>query len=1824
MRLHVRSTIRRTTAFVAAAIILATAAILAVCSCNRKTMADEEAAQWIAAYTPAHIDMDSKIRIETTEALRRQPDLVRLGDNCFEFSPSVKGRAVMSADRRFIDFIPDHSLEQGRRYHCRLRMDCLTGIDSLADFGFSFVVDRREIRLADIRAEVDPDDVSMMTVTGRIEYNVRAGDSLTAGAILVCDSPAAKITLDKQASSRNRRFRISGIRRLEKPSAITISTNPLGGFSRAEAKVDIPALADFSLLSAERVEAAEPFVELRFSAPLSSTQELDGLITIDGLDDLAIERDGCNVRVRYPRNSLTDLTLRVSDLVRNREGRALDSEIEQHFAQEVIPPAIEIPIEGSILPDNRNLRLPFRAVNLAAVDVEVIKIFPGNVMAFLQENDLDSYNELRRFGRLIFHKTVRLDRDRNIDLRQWQNFSIDLEGLFRKERGAVYNIRLSFRRAYSLYDRAEPEKFDEIDGLTAQDRQSWDRSRSWIYREAPDSDWRLYDWHEANDPSKPSYYMDDSRMPERNLVASDLGIIAKQGQDNRFVVAVTNLIAASPAPGISVTAWNYQMQPVGRATTDASGFATIEPANRPFMLTATDGQSTTYLKVRPDYELSTSSFDVSGREVTDGVKGFVYGDRGVWRPGDDIHLTLILEDKQRNLPKNHPVALEFYNPSEQLVLSRTMTESVDGFYHFAIPTDPQAPTGLWEARFKVGNQTFGQKVRVETIKPNRLKVNIDVPEVLQADRRLPIGLDARWLTGPAAVGMQAALDMTLYNDPAPFPGFKTYSFSNPLVSFESSETRLFADRLDSVGAIRKICTIGVNPNTPGMLRANLTAKVTEPGGDASMTSLSLPLSPFGVYVGIDLSAQDYLTDTDLGFPVVVVNQKGQRMKTRELDYKIYRLGSEWWWETSAEYLNRYILSSYADLVADGRVTATNGRASIPFRIDYPDWGKFLLLVRDTKGGHATGGVVRIDWPDWRGRADRDEEGADTRLSFTLDKKSYEAGETANVYLPECGGGRALLSVENGSGVLKRYWIATKAGSETCFKLPVDGSMAPNFYVTATLLRPHRATTGDLPIRLFGIQCASVIDRRTILTPEITMPDELHPGEPFSIRIRERDNRPMTYTVAIVDEGLLDITGFRTPRPWQEMNQREALGVRTWDMYDDVFGAFGSQFRPVLSIGGDEALRKSAGKEKRFNPVVRFLGPFTLPAGSKTHRLTLPNYVGSVRVMVVAAHDGCYGNSDKTVPVTSPLMLLTTLPRQLSCGDEATMPVNLFAMRDDIRDVTVTVETSGPVRISSDASRRVTFDSNGDKLVGFRLACDNSREGTGRVVVTASCGQERMSDTTWIAVSNPMPAVISTTERTLAAGESATLPRFPKGTESVSLQVAAMPAISFGGAMDFFEGYSHLCSEQLSSKGIFMLTGREFLDEKGKSSCEIQLPELIKTLCSRQTSDGGFTYWPGAADSDPWVTSMAGVVLAEADRQGFRIGRGSLENWISFQESAARNYRQSSGTDLDQAFRLYSLALAGKPSKPAMNRLRESKRLSQTAAYCLASAYALAGRSDVATALAERAGRTEYTPSDGLFASDLRDQAIRLESLSLCGLTAEATREATDLAGRFGSGGYVTQETAFATLAFRALGQKTGTGAKSVSLAVGGKSPVSLRNFGGIRVVDIDPAVSSAEITNTGNGSVVISVATTVRPEAKEPFKGRHNNLRLSVVYTDLDGHPVRTENLRQDAEFQARITVVNDDGDIGRMALTYMIPAGWEIWNTRLFGRSAYEDDYYDLRDNRVSFYAPLHAGGKLTYTVRLRAAYAGKYLLPPTVCEDMYNPSSRALTGSSWVSVVK
>lgn len=1772
----------------------------------------------VKAYTGRAITEGGKVRVEFTIPARGTVTGEALPSGTVSFSPKIAGQAVWTSPSG-IEFVPESgSLKSGQTYTCSVNLQKLLGLKdpSMATFSFPVRVAEKLASVEIDRMVIPASDPVSATVEGIITLS-QAADEQTVKALL----PGATVTPASSADKWN--YSIAGIKRDGGDSEYTVKLKDAGGFSAVgQTSITIPGInGDFRAMATNIDESGSPFIDIMFSDPLKTGGLASGEYSISGVGRAWREVSDNIMTIHFDRRTADEIVVNLHDIIRSADGRKIVSGYTARFASDRALPSVEILANGNILPDDKNLILPFRATGLYAVDLSVIKIYESNVLQFLQENSLSGDDGLRRSGRKILSKTIQLDGGPDYSLPH--DYSVDLSGLFRQESGAIYRIRLSFKKEYSIWNGTGKASDMEYLAESGYGDDTWDYPSPWYYENF--YNWEKYEWKDRDNPATDSYYMVESRFPVINLLASNIGLIAKYADSGKLWVNTNDIVSAAPMGGAEISVYNYQLQNIGSGKTSGEGMATIDLSGKPFIVTAKKGGSTAYLKVGEGFQKSLSRFDTGGKRIERGLKGYVYGERGVWRPGDTLHVTLLLGDKEKRVPEGHPATLELYGPEGQFRCKQICPGGTDGFYPFTIPTYQDDPTGLWNAYIKVGGATFHKALRIETVKPNRLKVETSLGgNLLKGGERTPVSVNSRWLTGPAASGLQASVSMTLSGRATSFKGFEGYVFNNPTATFTSSEHSLWSGRLDSDGKASAIVTLPSAGDAPGMLNAIVYSSVMEEGGDESFITEAYRYSPFKAYVGVKAPGDDLETDKDNIFKVAVVSPEGERVAGHRLQYKVFKLNWSWWWENNADELGAYVNGNGSEVWDSGIITSGKQDSEIKVRVDYPEWGRFLVYVKDLDSGHVSGMVSFIDWPAYRGRADRRDPDAITMLSFSTDKKSYEAGETATVYIPAAKNGKALVSLENASGVISRKWVDTSADGDTPFKFKVTGDMAPNFYVHVTLLQPHDNTANDLPIRMYGVQPVLVSDKASRLEPVIDMASTVHPEEEFTVKVSEKSGKPMTYTLAIVDEGLLDITSFKTPDPWNSMYAREALGVSTFDLYDEVIGAFSGKFSPMLGIGGDEDMITGTRRDNRFNAVVKYLGPFTVKKGSQTHKVRLPMYVGSVRVMVVAGNsEGAYGNADKSVAVVSPLMVVPTLPRVISTNEQVTLPVNVFALEEGVKDAKVSVKVEGPLSISGASEASVSFAKPGDEMVRFALKAGG--EGFAKVTVSAQGSGHRTAETINIEVRNPAPYVTARQKVAIERGKSANLSWTASGSDaSVSLEIASFPAIDFTSALKFVRSYPYNCTEQLSTRGIVLTHTMGLVSEEDAEKSKAAIPVVLQDLYARQGADGGFVYWPGMTAADTWVTSMAGIFLVKAKALGFDVSSSVINQWASFQKKAVTNWRKSSSenlSDLDQAFRLYSLAIAGKADAASMNRLKESAELTLQARLMLASAYAVTGKQKVAQELLE--GRNmEFAQYDNdriSYGSSTRDKAMATETMALLGNIPAALDLSAELAEVFGRGWYSTQEMAFAALAMSRLAGAVNNAA--LDCTIDGKAVKSAQP---VYTAALNPAAGKTDVSNSSAGTVYASLITVSRPEG--PVSAAAEGLRLKVSYVDMDGKEVNPASLQQGSEITAVITVTNTSlaRSLGNMALVQLIPSGWEIRNDRLTGASVNSSayTYRDIRDDRNIWYFDLPAGTAKTFKTSLRAAYEGTFVLPSVSCEAMYDPHVYAHTASGSASV--
>lgn len=1811
--------------------------------------------KYISAYTSGAVSVESAIEVRLANPFEKEITVgAELSNNLFSFEPSLKGKTVW-LDKSTIQFVPAAPMEGGAFYKARFKLAEVTKTgQGFEVFPFSFSTIKQSFGVTSEGLKTYPgNDFSLMFFKGYVvTADVIASEELEKVVSVEYNSRSMDLKWVHESEGLRHYFTIDSLKRDEKDAGkLKISWNgkSIGVDNKGSEDFMMPSLNDFRVMEAGVAHDPQLCVEVTFSDPLNKMQNLEGLVTIEDYPDVRFSVDGNRLKI-WPGQEITgQRKVSVRRGVENALGYPLKEDQDFYLVFENMKPEVRLIGKGVIVPQQGQLSMPFEAVSLNAVDLRIIQVYASNVFRFLQDNDFDGGENLKKSGRLIYAGKVELKPDVKEKLYKWNTYKINIADYATLEQGAFYRIELRFRKAYSLYECGDSEETGPA--LTEaeekyefeQEQKEWD-SPGWYsnYYYPPN-----FDWKERDNPCYDSYFYTE-RFVERNIFASSLGITAKEGKGYNLTFVVTNLNTVQPESKVNLKIYDYQGMLMQELSTDGDGLAKVDLKKKPFLLVAQKGAQTGYLRLDDGSALSLSNFDVSGQEVSEGLKGFIYGERGVWRPGDMMYLTFILEDKLKQLPENNPVIFKLTNPLGQVVERKVATSGENGFYHFAVKTADDAVTGNWEVTFQVGGTYFTRRVKVETIKPNRLKIDLKLPEVIDAKASQPFALQSAWLFGMPANSLATTIDLNLVKKNTTFKGYEKFSFDDPASSFFPVQKEFFKGRLDEKGLAQIPSGFGEIESAPGMLKAYFTTRVFEEGGDFSINVQSADVSPYKKYLGIKMPDSEdnwYKTDVDYQPEVVVVDLNGRSSSVKSAEAELYKIDWRWWWESGEDYLARYVNGRYQQPVAKWKLDNIQGRTKLNLRVKYKSWqdnGRYLLRIKDPETGQAAGLTFYMSkWGGWR--SDDMENGA-TILSVRTDKEKYQVGEKIKVTIPSSKKGRALVSVESGEAVKDIFWVETGENA-TSFEVPAKPEMAPNVYIYVSLIQTYGQTENDAPLRLYGIAPVLVEDPATILRPVIKVKDELEPETSYEISVSEENGREMTYTLAVVDEGLTSLTNFKTPDPHQAMYAREALGVKTWDMYDYVAGAYGAQLEKAFAVGGDESLNNDAKKKvNRFKPVVEFAGPFTLKKGErKTHDFKMPNYLGAVRVMVVAGNKGAYGNAEKEVKVKKGLMVLPTLPRVLGPGESFSLPVSVFAMKDNVKDVSVSVQAD-PIFIVEKGNVSLHFSEVGEQMATLQLSI-KEQIGSGKIKVVATSGSERAEAEIEIEIRNPNPPVTVEENGLVEGGKewkaTLTAPGMA-GTNQMWLELSGLPPMNLSKYLEELIHYPHGCIEQTVSAAfpqLFLdkLTG---LDADQKLRVEANIRQALQRLLSFQLPDGGFSYWPGGREVSEWGSIYAGHFMVLTEQKGYTLPIGLKNKWQRYQQNAARKWEPATvrngivyrSSELEQAYRLYTLALSGSPDLGSMNRLRETVS-TPAAKWRLGAAYLLAGQPNALTQLINPLNREveKYTEPGSTFGSDLRDQAMILETLVLWKDTKNAFIVLKEISDQINKLDWLSTQTAAWCFYAASLYVEKNPSSPEMNLKVSlnGKQENIKTSVPVLRLpVPEKSNVTVAELKNNGTQPIFARLVGRGTP-IKGDTIARSNHLAMDVWFTDKSGKPVDCASLTQGDDIVMNVKVAHPGmrENYENLALTAVIPSGWEILNQRLNDVPTGDNvsfQYQDIRDDRVYTYFGLPNAGVKTYKFRLTVAYEGKFYLPAVVCEAMYDNSIYASVPGRWVVVKK
>ncbi len=1256
----------------------------------------EALAKEISFVTNGDVHFDQTIEVIFNNDIISDEEVGSSPSDVFDFSPSLKGKALWKS-KSVLQFVPDEELPMREQFNGVLQLQKLSADfkeKGLEDLKFFLNVLGRDI--ASFNAELklkDRNDPKILVYQGTLTFteatkveDVKAAVSLTGNKSLnlnwnVLDNKSFQFISEEI----NRTERIQDF-------SFKVASKQLMLEEVFEENFELPPLTEMRMVSLKAEEEGKsPRVRIQYSDELDMDQQITGLISVTPKTTFEAKKLGNTVILDGNFKFGQKYQIKMEAGIRSRWGTKTTKVITQEISFSDIQPQLEFASDGVILPSSNQKKVQFYTTNLKRVHLEVKKIYTNKLGRILQSEKLSSSkNRNRGFNDSYTNAVGVVVKSQSIDLNnqanEWMLNELDLSDLFSNYGDGIFLISMRF----TPEDVSVPITSDKLT------------------------------------------YLEEKGQIYKPILLSDIGMTLKSG-NNDHVFFITDLITAQPLSGARVSLLNYDGEEITSAVSNAQGIATFTRSRYFYNATAKKGTQITALK-KDDMQWSTSGFDVGGlREYGNNTRGFIYTERGVYRPGDSVHVGFIARNKDKTFPQNHPVSITVRDPEYNTVFEQTKVKSQDGFYVFAFATDSKAPTGNYNININAGGSYFYQELKIETVVADKLNVNVK-PEkrtLSWTDKSLDYLLDVKYLFGAPASNLQATVDVEVLPALKTFANYGNYTFTRADIDFKSFTKNILKGTLDEKGQLKGNWIIPNLGDVPSMLKVKVNAKITEKGGQPNEGWNVVDLEPYPNYVGVsDPSGYGYFaTGQEVRFPIVLLNTKGEKQIGKSISYKIYRNDKNWWYQydNRRNYQLKYKQDNQTYLEIEGKVTTKENNTFISFNPS--ENGEYLIEVIDSNGH-----IASLFFSAYRYGSVPGGDLNEGTLALKSDKESYQPGDRAKIRLPNPQQGTILMTVEKGNELLSHQWVKPSGTSEELtLELPITQDMMPNVYVTLSVIQPHDQTTNDRPIRTFGILPISVIDPATKIGFDIGVKPSLLPNEAFEIKVNTLNQKQAQFSIAVVDEGLLSLTQFQTPNPWNDFFRKIGLFVDSYDVYSHVISANKGDVFQTFSIGGAEALsyRESQtdpidGKD-RFQPVSMFKGPLmTDERGRATVKFKMPNYNGAVRIMVVGAQGNSYGQADKTVPVKSDLILQPTLPRQLSPGDEITLPVSLFKLNSAIKNATLNIKLDGPLTLIGSESQSVTFGDKEEAYTSFKIRVNQS-VGQAKVTLTGNTGSFKVTE-----------------------------------------------------------------------------------------------------------------------------------------------------------------------------------------------------------------------------------------------------------------------------------------------------------------------------------------------------------------------------------------------------------------------------------------------------------------------------------------------------------------
>ncbi len=1794
-------------------------------SCKSKPKEDvsevefpEEVAKYVNYVSSGNIFPNDIIQVEFTDnQVSEEAVGQELENTLIDISPSIKGKMVWQ-NMRTLTFVPEESWEMRQQYDFELKVSEVSAqlAEIKENLKFAVYVEGQEIELFSGELVLkERNNPKNLKYTGKVSFKLPIDDDQLKSAFQIKKSgKKIKLTLTNTGDNKTFTFESSNLVRGQKSVIynVQIDKGELGLANDYNDSFEITSIQKMQIKNVMKEESGQhPRIRVVFSDDIDISQDITSYFSVSPETNLKISKSGNTVIVDGSFKFGQAYTLNIKPGIHSRWATNMDAQFSKDIKFSDLAPMVEFASTGVILPTANQSKLQFMSSNVSRVHLQVKKVFNNKVSDFIRQEEISGdkkrHNGFTRnyggqVGVILLNKTLEIGDTKN----EWLLNEVDLSSIINEDSEGLYLVRLNFNPRDILV---------EVDG-------------------------------------DPISYVADNGSLYKPLTVSNLGITVKKDEDN-YHVFVTDLLTAKPVSNAKVKAYRWSDSYSGSGTTGPNGHTRISDRYNVRFITAEKNGQVSYLKL-DNMRWNTSGFDISGASTDNsGQRAFIYTERGVYRPGDEINLSMIIRNQDNTFPTNHPANFTLYNPDGQDVLEFTNNDAKDGFYNFNFKTKESDQTGNWQARISTGGRNFYYTIKIETVVPFKLKVRMESEKkrISVKDSELNFDIRTSYLFGTPAVGLKYETEVEVSTRRVSFAKYQNFEFNNQLYNFNSYNRSISEGVLDSSGMAKLSWKIPEFEQVPSGLNARFVTTVFEKGGRPNTSRINIPIDNYSHYVGIQKPSYYYryvTTNEESSLQIICVNAEGKPVQGKKILYRIYQNTSHWWYHYNnrRNYQLKYKTDNNTSLLKEGSITSGNDPVSLKFtpRED----GDYLVEIQE--GGYDGHMVSQFVYSYAWGSVPSGDQNAGT-LIIKADKAKYNIGDIAKIKFPAPEKGAILYSLEREKEIIDWKWVNNTAekGKDMEISIPITADMVPNAYLTLSVIQPHAQTENDRPMRMFGILPIHAEDPSTRREVDIFVAEELKPNMPFEVTVQTKDRLPAQFTIAVVDEGLLDLTNFQTPNPWKEFFKKLGLNISTYDVFSQIIGVNKGDVFKTFSIGGDmdfreQQLNPQKGKQ-RFKPVSMFKGPImTDGSGKAVVKFDMPDYNGSVRIMVVAAKGHSYGHAEKAVPVKTDLMIQPTIPRVLGPGEEIVLPVSVFAMKEKLGKVIVSLKIEGPLEVVENASQSVFFTKATDKEVFFKLKTKEA-VGQAKITINAKSSDLSVSSKTDIMVRPSSPRQYTTTESKVKNGGTISI-KIPKdgleGTNTANLKVQLFPNMNFDHRLQWLIRYPYGCIEQTTSSVFPQLYLKSFVqDFNGKhKQIDDNINAGIERLSRFQTGSGGMAYWPGNTSVADYSSIYVGHFLVEAKNKGYHVPENMYNNLMSYLK---RKARYGTGDEYSRIYRAYVLSLAGKEVSSELNNLKQDKfdKLNDVQKHMLAAAYFNSGKKSIATEILEKTTKEyeQYDDFNRSFGSVSRDMGAVLSTLVDMEVEDECRLLAEEIARM------ISTQDWYSTHSISYMLLSLGKYFDMIGISTTGFNKLKGHYMVNGEKVDFGPT-NSFEVELTKGFGSELKVFLDSESEADIAYvslnwsgvpliderPAKEDRINLSVKWMDENGNSIDPSVTMQASTIYGHFRVKKNTSlsQLKELALVQILPSGWEIENLRLSGdqlpawTSSYKlrkEDYLDIRDDRIMWFFDLR-GQPLDFIVKVNVVTQGSFILPPTVCEAMYSNRYSALIPGKKVQV--